>query len=225
MYCVNFGGKNSFNDFGLYLAHKTISEPAIKTAYVSIPGGNGTLDYTDFFGEPLYNNRTISLDFLSMKEWDAQMKDDSTVKNALHGKKMEVRFDDDPGWYWVGRVSVGAWQYDKGAGKLPVTVTADPFKLADEMTAISAEVDAGAEQELLLVSGRKTVQPIINTGGAAFQLAYSMEGTAYTVQLEPTDADQRIEEFLLSESEVSVTVKNTSDEPAKITFSWRDGSL
>ena len=99
-----------------------------------MPGSDVTLDFTEAFGGVHYNNRTITLVFLSLEPWSDQMEQDSTVKNALHGKKMKVVFSDDPDYYWIGRVKVGDWEYYKGAGRVNVSIDAEPFKYLGEQT-------------------------------------------------------------------------------------------
>ena len=111
-------------------AKKTIGFPSTKTDTVSIPSSDVTLDLTEAFGGPYYNNRKITLEFLSLQPWSDQMEQDSTVKNALHGQKMKVVFSDDPDYYWLGRINVGDWTYYKGAGKVVITIDAEPYKYA-----------------------------------------------------------------------------------------------
>lgn len=54
---VSFGDFHSYRDFSLILSQKTIGTPSPKTEAIDIPGGDGVLDLTEFFGEVKYNNR------------------------------------------------------------------------------------------------------------------------------------------------------------------------
>ena len=109
-------------------AQKTIGYPQTKTTTISVPGSDVTLDFTEAFGGIHYNNRTISLVFLSLQPWSDQMAQDSTVKNALHGQKMFIVFSDDDQYYYLGRITVGDWEYYQGAGRVVVTIDAEPYK-------------------------------------------------------------------------------------------------
>ena len=60
---ITFGSYHSYDSFNLYLNKKTIGTPSPKTETIDIPGGDGVLDLTDFFGEVKYNNRDLSFEF------------------------------------------------------------------------------------------------------------------------------------------------------------------
>ena len=99
---ITFGGFHSYRDFSLILAQKTIGTPSPKTEVIDIPGGDGVLDLTEFFGEIKYNNRNLSFEFSSVVIPEDFMSLFSMVQNALHGKKMKITLDDDPGWFYMG---------------------------------------------------------------------------------------------------------------------------
>ena len=87
---IMFGNYHSWRDFNLILATKTIGTPSPKTETIDIPGGDGVLDLTEFFGETKYNNRSHSFEFSSMVIPSEFMALFSRVQNALHGKKMPI---------------------------------------------------------------------------------------------------------------------------------------
>ena len=58
---IKFGNYHSYEAFQLILASKTIGTPSPKTETIDIPGGDGVLDLTEYFGEPKYGNRKLSL--------------------------------------------------------------------------------------------------------------------------------------------------------------------
>ena len=63
MRTVKFGDLDSYADLGLIREGATIGSPSIKTETVEVPGADGVLDLTEYFGEVLYNNRDLSFDF------------------------------------------------------------------------------------------------------------------------------------------------------------------
>ena len=93
MYSVNFGDKNSYDDFGLLLMPKTRPFPSPKTTYVSIEGKDGDLDLTtSLTGDVKYKNISYSLEFYlkdKRVDWETTLLDISTY---LHGKKMNLVF-------------------------------------------------------------------------------------------------------------------------------------
>lgn len=86
------------------------------------------LDLTEFFGGVRYNNRTLTFEFSTIVPQSQFMTLFSQVQNALHGQKMQITLDDDPEWYYMGRLSVSEWKADKRIGKLTVTADCEPFK-------------------------------------------------------------------------------------------------
>ena len=125
---ITFGNYHSYNAFQLILAAKTIGTPSPKTETIDIPGGDGVLDLTEFFGETKYNNRSLSFEFSSMVNPSEFMSLFSRVQNALHGKKMTITLDDDPDWYYIGRISVSEWKADRNIGKLTIDCDCEPYK-------------------------------------------------------------------------------------------------
>lgn len=125
---IMFGSYHSWRDFQLILGSKTIGTPSPKTETIDIPGGDGVLDLTEFFGETKYKNRTLSFEFSSMVTPSEFMSLFSMVQNALHGKKMTITMDDDPDWYYTGRISVSEWKADRNIGKLTIDCDCEPYK-------------------------------------------------------------------------------------------------
>ena len=160
---VKFGDFHSWNDFSLILALKTIGTPSPKTETIDIPGGDGVLDLTDFFGEVRYNNRPLSFDFSTIVPQSEFMDLFSKVQNALHGQKMRIVLDDDPEWYYTGRITVSEWKADKNVGKLTIDCDCEPYKSKLENTVV--QVDVSGEKTVVLTNSKKIVVPTIAITG------------------------------------------------------------
>lgn len=161
---VKFGNYHSWNDFSLILAQKTIGTPSPKTETVDIPGGDGVLDLTDFFGEVKYNNRNLSFEFSTIVPQSEFMDLFTRVQNALHGQKMQIILDDDAEWQYIGRITVSEWKAEKNIGKLTIDCDCEPFKARLGDTVIYQEVN-GTEETVILPNGIKPVVPIIDITG------------------------------------------------------------
>ena len=48
---IRFGGLHSYDDLGLVLGKKELGAPAVKDYKTDVPGADGSLDQTEFFGE------------------------------------------------------------------------------------------------------------------------------------------------------------------------------
>lgn len=161
---IRFGNYHSWNDFSLILSQKTIGTPSPKTETIDIPGGDGVLDLTDFFGEVKYNNRNLSFDFSTMVPQEQFMDLFSRVQNALHGQKMQIILDDDSEWYYTGRITVSEWKAEKNIGQLTIDCDCEPFKTRHGDTVIFQAVE-GTEATVILPNGIKPVVPIIDITG------------------------------------------------------------
>ena len=161
---VKFGEYHSWNDFSLVLSSKTIGTPSPKTETIDIPGGDGVLDLTEFFGEVKYENRPLSFEFSAIVPQDEFMGLFSKVQNALHGQKMQIILDDDPEWFYLGRIEVSEWKADKTVGKITIDCDCEPYKTRLGDTVIYQMV-SGTEETVILPNGRKPVVPIIDITG------------------------------------------------------------
>lgn len=161
---VRFGNYHSYDDFNLILSQKKIGTPSPKTEIIDIPGGDGVLDLTEFFGEVKYNNRELSFEFSTMVPQAEFMDLFSRVQNALHGQKIQIILDDDSEWYYVGRITVSEWKAEKAIGKLTIDCDCEPYKTRHGDTVIFQMVE-GTETTVILPNGRKPVVPIIDITG------------------------------------------------------------
>ena len=141
---VTFGYLHSYNNLGLILSYKEIGSPEPKIETIDIPGGNGVLDFTDFFGAVKYQNRKLTFEFSTMVPQSRFMSLFSDVQNALHGQKMKIILDADPEWYYFGRIAVSEWKAEKRIGLLTIECDCEPFKQSIYTTTIYKTVKSNA---------------------------------------------------------------------------------
>lgn len=127
---VIFGDYRSFTDFGLVLEDMDIPPASPKTNYVDIPGGDGSIDLTEAFGEVKYNDRELEFAFSCRKE-DFETKK-RIVANAIHGKRMRVSTTVDPGYYYQGRVYIDSYETSAVFGRIIVKAIVEPYKYHGE---------------------------------------------------------------------------------------------
>ena len=212
---IKFGSYHSYNDFQLILASKTIGTPSPKTETIDIPGGDGVLDLTEFFGETKYGNRNLSFEFSSMVSSSEFMSQFSTVQNALHGKKMKIILDDDPGWQYTGRISVSEWKADRNIGKLVVDCDCEPYKYQISPTVLTKSISGS--QTITLTNTRKRVVPEVKvTSGSGLTVTFG-SGSVWTL----SSGSYLLPEMELVEGNNLVTVTGTGS----ITFTYTQGTL
>ena len=161
---VFFDGKDTYTEYGLLLASKSISLPEVRTNMIDVPGRDGLLDASEVLtGEVTYKNRTITLkltgvDTVSGKKWPATISD---FCNKVHGKRVKVTFPEDTTHYYSGRCSVGKVGLVKMMQTIPVTVDCDPWKYKNAKTTVSRSDLSTSYKQLSLPNERRPVIPII----------------------------------------------------------------
>mgnify|MGYP007055152142 FL=1 len=161
---VCFDGKDTYTEYGLLLASKSISLPEVRTNMIDVPGRDGLLDASEVLtGEVTYKNRTIILnltgvDTVSGKKWPATISD---FCNKVHGKRVKVTFPEDTAHYYSGRCSVGEVGLVKMMQTIPVTVNCDPWKYKNAKTTVSRSDLGTVYKQLSLPNERRPVIPTI----------------------------------------------------------------
>ncbi|MBQ8982715.1 MAG: mtfA protein [Lachnospiraceae bacterium] len=196
LYGVTIGDKHSYEDLGLYLESKTISSPMPQTKRVSVPARNGSIDMSEVVtGHPTYQDRTIDMVFYSPKQIDDWPAEISFIRNQLAGQHLKICFDDDPAFYWLGRIESVAQDIDNPVEHIHITAIVDPYKYAINSSdedwlwdpfdfeqgivneLYDMEVDGSLEVQI--IGQRKYVNPII-ISSAAMTVEY--EGQTYPVR-------------------------------------------
>lgn len=146
-----WNGRNTWKDWHLIPSSRpVINPPTIKSNYIDIPGGNGTIDASSILTEyPVYNDREGQIEYYVIRdgydnyESSADLKNTrdysiqkysnwndvySTVMNYLGGKKFKVILEEDPGYFYRGRVNVNQWKSEKDWSKITLDYHLEPFK-------------------------------------------------------------------------------------------------
>ena len=209
---IRFGSFHSYDDLHLILTEKEMGAPAVKATKIDIEGADGALDLTDFFGEPKYEDVTHKFKFSSIVPYAEFQTQYSTIKNAIHGKKMRVILDGDPLFYWMGRCYVSGFTNEKNIGQVEVECDCEPYKYKLTKTTVTQAVNG--TQVINLTNGRKRAVPEITTT-APMTIEYG--GGSWTIGA----GSYTIPELELTHGENAVTVTGTGT----ITFTWQEGDL
>ena len=140
---INIGDKNTFDDWHLIYPGRPIVNPPIpKMNYVDILGKNGSLDYTNALVKtPRYSDREGTWEFIILNPGDVDslsVLDDrrfdphelsSEITSYCNGRKFDkVWLEDDPDYYYVGRVWVSGIQTSSGWSRIILSYRFEPFK-------------------------------------------------------------------------------------------------
>lgn len=130
----SIGFKDTWNDWSLIPSDRPVFVlPTLKTNFVDIPGGNGSLDLTTVLTDyPTYENRTGSLDFIviedpkrTIKSWTERITDISTYLNK---QPMTAILSDDPDYIYKGRFYTTNWDNGDQYSTLTIDYNIQPFK-------------------------------------------------------------------------------------------------
>lgn len=159
-----FDDLHSFEEFSLYLISKEIGAAEVKTEYVEVLGADGQLDLTEAFGEVKYKDRKLKFTFSTMETGADWVTVYSNVLNSLHGRKKKITLDDDPDYYYLGRIKVSEYQSSKRIGTIVIEITCEPYKYKQSKTVISRVINGTSTIDFY--NGRKTVAPTFITTAA-----------------------------------------------------------
>lgn len=129
-YGVTIGDYHTYSDLGLSFQSKEIEMPSIQTKLVKVPLRNGSLDYSEVgTGKVQYSDRTVKITFWVFDKYVNWAVIRSKIANYLHGQKVKIVFDDDPNYYYYGRLSMSGLKYvQEGVAEVVFTATCDPYK-------------------------------------------------------------------------------------------------
>ena len=208
---ILFGSKSTKTDYGFIVAPYIIPMPTVQTNFVEIPGRDGMLDLSEGFGLVRYSNRAIALTLYAVAPYEQTL---SSFVNDIHGKRIELVFDRDPSFYYVGRVSVDALEKKDGYCAITVNVTAEPYKYKRTITTITQTGSGTAT----LTNLHMPVVPEIAASAEA-TLVYQSGGIPATTVV--AAGTHFIPALLLEAGTKSVEVTTTGE----VVFSYREGAL
>jgi len=204
----------SDTDLGLVISKVIVGEPTVKEILVDVPGADGSLDYSDFFGDPIYNNRQILIEcgFVVSSRFDQE----SYIRNSIHGKKCRISLSEDSGYYYIGRVSVGDITKEVGIAHLQITCNCQPYKLKNNATQVQKYLTT-SDLSITLSNEKKNVIPTITVSAETVLTIGSSTVTILT-------GTRKVLALVLKAGETSLSAR-VSEGTGTITFSYQEASL
>lgn len=211
---ITFGEYHSYRDFKLILSNKEIEAPAVKEMHVDIQGADSDLDLTEFFGEPKYSNARHKFNFTTVYKETEFLSAFTAIKNAIHGKKKRVILDDDPSFYYVGRLFVTKFTDERNIGILQIEADCEPYKYKLEKTVVSKAI---VDKDIIVLSNarKRAVPEVVIDTAASLRLEY--QGNIWDLG----SGSFTLPELELAEGENTVTVTGTGT----VTFTYQEGAL
>lgn len=212
MNTVYFDEYNSWEDFHLILSEKKIESPAYKSETTDIPGGDGVLDHTEYFGEVKFKNRKLTFTFTTFGSQYDLAEILSRVQNAIQGRKVKITLSNDSDFYYIGRVKIKTPTNDKNIMKIPMECDCEPYKYKVFETVIKKTING--EVRISCPNLRKTVVPTIVTDG---EIKITFDGATYSLSA----GTYLLPEIYFTEGTNILTIEGT----ATIEIRYREGGL
>ena len=155
-------GTHRQEEFGLLPKQVIISPPEAKTYLVPVPGRNGSLDFTEALtdGQVVYNDRLLTITMYCFAVEERLPEMETACRNALHGQKLNIVMDCDPGYYYRGRLSVD-WVSEDNIDIATITATCDPYKY--KLSPTVREYDVKGALSIGPLNGRMPTVPTVTT--------------------------------------------------------------
>lgn len=211
------GDKFTAMDWGLLLSSYEIGEPKIKTNYIELPVGDGSIDLTEALrGDVSYSNREITAKFTTIAPRDTWRALMDTIKAYCHGRKVTIVAPEDDEYYYIGRINVGPLVKSASSAEFTLTITADPYKYKNSETVVNLTVGATGTLAVTLTNGRRSAIPTMTTN-AATQVVKPGVSSSFNA------GTHKLVNFILKEGNNPFTFNAVNG--TAITITYQEGTL
>ena len=215
---TTFGTLHSDRDLNLIQQHVEVEPAQPKTNYIDIPGADGSKDMTEALGVGVkYKDRAITWTF-ALYPGDNWSNRQRLVSNALNGKACDIILDEDPEYYYKGRLAVSNHKSDGMLKQITVKAVCRPYKLKQQPTTVSRDDLTANYKALTLENDRKPAVPSITVSA---ETTLSFNGNTYTVG----PGEHVLPEIQLAEGVNTLKAKLTAAESGSISVAYQEGAL
>lgn len=122
--------RNTWDDWQLIPTIKpTFPMPEFQGKFVDVPGKSGSIDMSTYLtNELVYADRTASFSFYALdtaEDWDIRCQE---IAKYLHGQKLRIILEDDPLYYYEGRVMLKEKKTDGQFPMITFDFRVGPYK-------------------------------------------------------------------------------------------------
>lgn len=216
---IEFNGKHSYKDFGLYISERNIGNPSKIKRQERVPFSNTVFDFSGIYGGQEYEERLLIYTFeVAYNEKSvAYYLYETQAINWLMSVDKKIKLTDDliPGYYFLAELVDGPGSDFKWVGgSLTVQFMAYPFKISNlleghdiwdefnfllDYAQITDFEIKGSKEVTLYNNGASVVKPTI-VASAPMQVV--KEGITYNI---PAGESQSYD-FMLSHLENKLTI-------------------
>ena len=213
---TDFGGVHSSTDLNLIQQKVEIQPAEPKLNLVDVPGADGSKDISELpAGRIVYKDRLLTWTFALYpgENWHAKHKQ---VSNALNGRRCKITLDDDPNYYYFGRLTVKKYNTDRALRQITVEAICNPYLLKQEETRVETAINTTA-RSISLPNEFKPAIPTITVSGTT---TITWKGATTTLNA----GTHRILDIELQAGANTLTAKMTSGSGTMV-ITYQEGSL
>jgi len=217
---VTFGTLHSYTDLKLIMQKFDPGPAPARINMVPLRGASGAVDLTEALGIGVtYDTRTLKWTFAVIpgQSWPATR---AAVSNAINGKSLQIKMDDDSSYYYTGRVTVESYASDNLLKQIVVAAVCDPFRYKNSATHVTGNLTTTASSFTLDNTGsaRGVLPNVITSASTVLSDGTNTATYAAGTQRVPSWA------YLAPFSSVTLTAK-TSSGTGTVDFYWREATL
>lgn len=202
----------SSSSLGLTFVSGTLAVPEAKTNTVDIPYSNSSIDLTEYFGDVVYKNRTITLSFY-VSDYSKKYEVASEVTNLLHGKTRKIIIPSYPDYYFRGRCSVSSTEVSNNKTyQITVSASCYPYRLKNSTTSVTASATG------TITLSNDAMPATLNITVDADEVIFTFEGGVYDL----TKGTHTLAKAL---PDGGTDIKITTLTNGSATFEYQEGAL
>ena len=120
--------KNTWEDWRLIPSSPPSVGPfPIRKKFVDLPGGNGSLDLTDYLGNSVKMGVAEgSWSFMMIDQNIPREQQVREIEEFIHGTRCKAILEDDPFVYYTGRFVINNIKIGKNYSEITISYTIDP---------------------------------------------------------------------------------------------------
>lgn len=241
---VTIGSMNTYTDWHLVPdGRPVIAMPEVRKNYVEVPGMSGSLDLSESLtGYPLYEKREGELKFHVLNGYSPWNVLHQNIATYLHGHVRNVKLEDDPNWYYQGRLSLNEWisNNDGTWSDVVIGYVLDPYKyyindsVQDNSSLYSGiSVSGNSVTKNLGGTGTLGIMPIvpefvvsnISNSGITISLTNSELGITNLSKTVTSNGTRKFYDMVLSDLSGSNTCNLVISGNGTVNVRFRKGSL
>ena len=184
-----------------------IGDPELETFKVDVPGRKGILDMSEaLVGYPVFKTRPVTPHLggnHDKDDWDGIISD---LRNLYDGRICKIIFDNDPYWYWTGRVRIRNFKRKGRIGEFDIDMVADAYKHK-----VTPVVDTYTAPDTVTIRQYAIpISPMFTADGGPISVVLVKDGEdVYTYQI--ADGETRRIPGLMTNTDYEVQIRGTAD--------------